>query len=94
MIQHIVFTKFADPATCVPKARELLMALPEKIPEIVTLVTGADVLHSDRSYDMALLVTFRSLEDLHAYDTHPAHAEVRKYIRANRTASATVDYEF
>lgn len=94
MIQHIVFTKFSDPATCVPKARALLAALPAQIPEIVTLTTGADVLHSDRSYDMALLVTFRTLDDLHTYDAHPAHAEVRKYIRANRTASATVDYEF
>lgn len=94
MIQHIVFTKFANPKTDVPEACGLLEDLPAQIPEIVTLTTGADVLHSERSYDMALIVTFRTFEDLHAYDKHPAHAEVRKFIRAHRTATATVDFEY
>lgn len=94
MIKHIVFTKFEDPAENVPAAQALLGALPEQIPEIVSLETGEDVLHSDRSYDMALIITFQSLEDLHAYDQHPEHAKVRAYIRAHRIASATVDFEF
>ena len=94
MIQHMVFTKFEHPETDVPEARRLLSALPGQIPEIVSLTTGADVLHSERSYDMALIVTFRTLEDLHTYDQHPAHAEVRSFIRAHRTATATVDFEF
>ena len=93
MIKHIVFTKFENPAENVPAARALLHALPGLIPEIVTLETGADVLHSDRSYDMALIVTFHTLEDLHAYDQHPEHGKVRAYIRAHRTASASVDFE-
>ena len=94
MIKHIVFTKFSDPAESVPEARKLLAALPAQIPEIVSLETGADVLHSERSFDMALIVTFRSLADLKVYDTHPAHQQVRAYIKAHRTGSATVDFEF
>ena len=94
MIKHIVFTKFENPAENVPVAQALLGALPEQIPEIVSLETGEDVLHSDRSYDMALIITFHSLDDLHIYDQHPEHAKVRAYIRAHRTASATVDFEF
>lgn len=94
MIKHIVFTKFQDSAENVPEAKALLSALPEKIPQIVSLEVGADVLHSERSYDMALIVTFRSLDDLKLYDTHPEHGKVRAYIKAHRTASATVDFEF
>ena len=80
MLKHIVFTRFENPE--------------EKIPEIVTLETGRDVLHSARSYDMALIVTFRSREDLQIYDRHPEHGNERAYIKAHRTASATVDFEF
>lgn len=94
MIKHLVFTKFADPAESVPEACRLLNALPAQIPEIVTLETGADVLHSGRSFDMALIVTFRSLDDLAVYDKHPAHESARAYIKARRTATATVDFEF
>lgn len=94
MIKHIVFTRFSNPAEQVPAARALLEALPKSIPEIVTLETGADVKHSERSFDMALIVTFRSMEDLAKYDTHPEHEKVRAFIKANRTATATVDFEF
>lgn len=94
MIRHIVFTKFANPQEDVPAARALLAALPEQIPEIVSLETGADFLHSQRSFDLALTVVFRTREDLETYDQHPAHAQVRAFIRGHRTATATVDYEF
>ena len=94
MIKHIVFTKFENPSESVPVAAAMLQALPAQIPQIVTLETGADVLHSDRSYDMALIVTFHSLADLKLYDQHPEHAKVRAYIKAHRIASATVDFEF
>lgn len=94
MIKHIVFTKFENPDENVPAACALLNALPEKIPEIVSLETGRDVLHSERSYDMALIVTFRSFAALAVYDKHPEHGKVRAYIKAHRTASATVDFEY
>ena len=94
MIKHIVFTKFENPAESVPTARKMLEALPEKIEQICTLETGADCKHSERSYDMALIVTLRSMEDLAIYDQHPEHVKVREYIKAHRTASATVDFAF
>lgn len=94
MIKHIVFTKFQNPEASVPVVREMLEALPASIPEIRTLETGADVMHSERSFDMALIVTVDSLDDLKIYDQHPEHLKVREYIKAHRTASATVDFEF
>jgi len=94
MIKHIVFTKFENPAEQSPVASEMLLALKDKIPQIVTIETGADILHSERSFDLALIVTFRTREDLKIYDTHPEHEAVRLYIKAHRTATATVDFEF
>lgn len=94
MIKHIVFTKFENPAEQAPIASKMLLALKDKVPQIVTIETGIDFLRSERSYDMALIVTFQTREDLHTYDHHPEHEAVRAYIKAHRTASATVDFEF
>ena len=94
MIKHIVFTKFENPAEQAPEASRQLLALKDKIPQIVTIETGLDVLHSERSFDLALIVTFNTREDLKIYDHHPEHEAVRAYIKAHRTATATVDFEF
>lgn len=94
MIKHIIFMKFQNPAADVPAVRDMLLALKGVVPEIRTIEAGADVLHKERSYDFALIVTFDSLEDLAAYDRHPAHEAARAYIRQHRTASASVDFEF
>ena len=94
MIKHIVFTKFENPTEQAPEASRQLLALKDKIPQIVTIETGTDFLHSERSFDLALIVTFKTREDLKIYDTHPEHEAVRLYIKTHRTATATVDFEF
>ncbi len=93
MIKHIVLFKFEDPKVNVPIVRDSLYALVPKIPEIVEMQIGEDFLHSGRSYDMALLVDFRSREDLEIYDKHPDHQQARVYIHAHRLDSKTVDFE-
>lgn len=94
MIKHIVFTKFENPAEQAMEASRQLLALKETIPQIRTIETGFDFKHSERSFDLALIVTFDSKENLEAYDKHPEHEKVRAYIKAHRTATATVDFEF
>ena len=84
MIKHIVLFRFDDPDVCIPVVKEKLYALRDVIPEIVDMQIGADFLHSPRSFDMALLVNFRSKEDLAVYDKHPKHQEARVYIHAHR----------
>jgi hypothetical protein len=54
---------------------------------------GVDVLRAERSYDLALLAKFDSLADLQAYQDHPAHLEVVKYMTTVRESTITVDYE-
>lgn len=94
MIKHIVFFRFGNPAVDVPIVRDSLLALKGVVPSIVDMAFGVDVLHSERSFDCALEVTFADRAGLEAYDRDPVHNEARKYIHAHRTASATVDYEF
>ncbi len=94
MIKHIVLFKFENPEENIPVVRDSLYALRDKIPEIVDMQIGADFMHSGRSYDMALIVDFRTREDLETYDKNPDHAKARVYIHAHRLDSKTVDFEY
>lgn len=94
MVKHIVFTKFAHPDEDVPEAMKRLLALRETVPGILSMEAGRDILHSERSFDMALVVTFPDRAALEAYAVHPAHMQVKEFIHARRTGTATVDYEF
>ena len=94
MIKHIVFTKFENPEEQAPVAAKMLLALKDTIPQICSIETGRDFKHSERSFDLALIVTFECKEDLEIYDHHPEHEKARAYIKAHRTATATVDFEF
>lgn len=94
MLKYIVLFKFRDPEACLPTVIEKLRGMAGKIPEILSLETGADIWHNgERSYDLALTCTFENLEALAVYDTHPAHEEAREYIYAHRTDAKTVVYE-
>jgi len=93
MIKHIILFQFRDPEDCIPTAREKLHSMQAVIPEILSMETGADIVHSGRSYDMALIATFANRKALERYDKHPYHQEVRKYIHAHRTASVSCDFE-
>jgi hypothetical protein len=54
---------------------------------------GADVIRSPRSYDVALVATFDSLPDLEAYQLHPAHQEVVRFLDTVRESTVAVDFE-
>ncbi len=64
-----------------------------KIPQLRHLEVGVDVLRSERSYDLALVTKFDSLEDLQAYQAHPVHVDVTKYIASVIESAVAVDYE-
>jgi len=92
MITHIVLFKLKDSHN-VKKASEVLQGLKGKIPQLRHLEVGIDILHSDRSYHLALVTKFDSLEDMKAYQIHPVHEEVSNYMASVRESSVTVDYE-
>ena len=92
MITHIVLFKLIDRSNA-QKARDVLLGMKGKIPQLLHLEAGIDVLHSERSYDLALVTKFDSMEDMKAYQAHPVHIEVLKYMTSVRESSVTVDYE-
>jgi hypothetical protein len=94
LITHIVFFKLKERTPEVlNKTKEVLMNLEGKIDVLKHIEVGIDVIHSERSYDLALVTKFNSLADMDAYQVHPLHKEVIQYINSVREASASVDYE-
>lgn len=94
MITHVVLFKLADrsPAN-IAKTRDVLLGLRGKVPTLCHLEVGVNVVPSERAYDLALVARFDSLEDLQAYQVHPVHVEVAKYIASVRESVVAVDFE-
>jgi hypothetical protein len=93
MITHIVLFKLADVANVAATA-ELLRSMKGQIAELRHLEVGSDVLHTERSYDIALVTRFDSLEALQAYQVHPYHAgTVVPHMKTVCSSIVAVDYE-
>ena len=94
MITHIVLFKLvhANKET-MEAAKTALAGLKGRIPQLRHLEIGVNIVHSERSYDLALVARFDSLEDLQSYQNHPLHVEVVKYLQGNRQSTVSVDYE-
>jgi len=71
-----------------------LAGLPGAIPEIAgSFQFGRDVLHSERSYDFAVVAEFENIEAIQRYRSHPAHQEVLKKLLEHCDSIVTVDFE-
>jgi hypothetical protein len=94
LITHIVLFKLREAEVDqAAQVREVLVGMAGKIPQLRHLEVGINLIHSDRSYDLALVARFDSLEDLQAYQNHPVHVEVVKYMQGVRQSAVAVDYE-
>ena len=95
MIRHIVLFKIKDEfKDKIPQLVKNFYGMKGKVEGMLDLESGQDVLHSDRSYDLALITTFDSMESFQAYQTHPAHLPVKKRMHEVRSASVACDFEF
>lgn len=93
-LTHVVLMQFQEPAPAVLRqASDLLRGLQGKVPELRNIEVGLDVLHSGRSYDLALITRFDSMADMQRYQDHPEHVAVLQYLRSVLAASVAVDYE-
>ncbi len=95
MITHIVFFKLTNPANeTAAIVRDKLLSMEGKIPQLRHLEAGIDVIRSERSYDVALVTRFDTLDDLQAYQVHPYHAgEVVPLMKSVCSSVVAVDYE-
>ena len=96
MIRHLVFFKFkpAVPAEQRNAAVNRLRALPAKIPVIGEYQIGEDVLRSPRSWDVALVSVFESLETLQQYQVHADHVAAARELHELCESMASVDFPF
>ena len=95
MIKHIVLfqikPEFHDE---LPQLVKNFYAMKGKVEGMTELEAGFDILHSERSYDLALVTTFVDRAAFDAYQTHPAHKPVRKRMHEVRMGSVACDFEF
>ena len=98
MIKHIVMWKFQDEADGRTKVENMqifkdgLEALVPIIPEIKSLEVGINEVESDASYDIILVSTFNTIDDLKFYATHPEHLKVGEFCAKVRISRVVVDY--
>lgn len=94
MFTHIVFFKLRESTPeNVEKAKNILESMSGKIPQLKKVEVGVDVVHSDRSFDLALITKFNSHKDMDEYQVHPYHVnEVLKPLKPMLKKSAAVDY--
>lgn len=94
MIRHIVLFRIKDEYKAeIPQLVRNFYGMKGKIEGMLDLEAGADVLHSERSYDLALTTVFDSRAALDAYQTHPVHLPVKARMAEVRTASVACDFE-
>ncbi len=95
MIKHIVFMKFKKGITDknIAELEKLMAALPGRIPEIKEYLFGRDIVHSERSYDFALISAFDDLDALKRYQPHPDHQPVLAKVKELSEAILAVDFK-
>jgi hypothetical protein len=95
MITHLVLFKF-KPETTEAEIQHLvegLGGLPQLIEEIREFRFGADVIRSERSYDLGLVSSFDDLDALQRYQVHPEHQKVVEHVKSIASGVVAVDFE-
>ncbi|MGK2907069.1 MAG: Dabb family protein [Desulfuromonadales bacterium] len=95
MITHVVLFKF-KPETAAAEIQllaESLGELPQIIEEIREFRFGADVIRSERSYDLCLISSFDDLAALQRYQLHPEHQKVLALVKAIVSNVVAVDFD-
>ena len=98
MLTHIVLWKLHDHALGRTReenaavAREKLLALRGRIPGLLDIEVGTDVLGSAASADLGLLVRLESREALDVYQDHPEHVAVKELMGAITAGRTVIDW--
>ncbi len=94
MIRHIVLFRIKEEFKPeIPQLVKNFYTMKGKVEGLLDLEAGADILGSERSYDLALICTFENRAAFDAYQTHPAHMPVKKRMHEVREGSVACDFE-
>ena len=94
MVVHIVLFEFKEEKKKehIKKAKEMLEALPEKVPTLKEIEVGINFSDKERAMDMSIITTFDNKVGLEVYATHPEHVKVVEYLKGVVSESRVVDY--
>ena len=93
MLRHIVMYKLKDNSDAAKQALvDKFMSMDGIVEELIDIKAGADVLMSDRSYDVVLETTFKNRTMMEQYQNNPFHQMVKEYVRSVVEKSHSVDY--
>ena len=93
MIRHIVLFRIKPEFKAeIPALVQTFYTMKGRVEGLVDLEAGADILGSERSYDIALVCTFADRAAFDAYQTHPLHQPIRKRMHEVRESSVACDF--
>jgi len=96
VIRHVVMFKLRPGVS--EAQRDEWLEMSRRVHEQIDLVRaysiGADLLHLPRSYDVAVVADFDSLDAVRAYADDPAHLSTVELSRSLSEHIASVDFEF
>ena len=98
-VKHIVMWQLMDESLGKTRddniiaMKEKLLSLPSLIPQIVSLEVGENRKYEASQYDLVLISTFASYEDLEIYREHPSHKKVSQWVRKVVTLRNVIDIE-
>ena len=97
MIRHIVlfqlkpFGSEAEKSEIVTRFKTALESLMGVIAELKSIEVGVNC-NPNEAWDIALVTTFDSMEDLHTYAVHPEHQKAGAIIADAKQGRACVDF--
>lgn len=99
MINHVVLFKLKQFPAEEKKAKlaefkSKLLALKDKIDVLKHIEVGENFELEAKSFDLALITHFYTLEDLDVYRVHPEHQKVVAWVAEVVDDRAAVDYHF
>lgn len=99
MINHVVLFKLNDYSkeekqAVIAELKAALEGLKDKIKEVKYIEVGVNYELESKSYDLALISHFETVEDLDVYRVHPEHLKVVKRVGETTSGRAAVDFEF
>jgi hypothetical protein len=95
MIRHVVLFKLKAGVSPDDLDRWLEMSrrAHTRIESVRAFSIGTDLMHLPRSYDVAVVADFDSLDDTRAYAEHPEHLPVIELSREHSEHIASLDFE-
>ncbi len=94
MLKHVVLYRIKEEhKNEIPLLVKNFYSMKGNIPGLVDLESGSDILGSARSYDLALVTTFESMDDFKAYQVHPVHLTVKAKMHEVVETSVSCDFD-